>query len=79
MLMLLLSSLLFCSAIAQIAALFNVPYISIRVISNNITNDSVYDLKVADTCQEFVKLVSERYYYSSLLINEKADQSGNNS
>jgi adenosylhomocysteine nucleosidase len=39
---------------AQIADLFQIPFLGIRVLSNNITNDSPYDAKTGEACQEYV-------------------------
>lgn len=42
------------AASAQVAELNGVPFIDVRVLSNNITNASTYDGSAADACQEFV-------------------------
>jgi adenosylhomocysteine nucleosidase len=42
------------AAAAQIAALSHVPFLGIRVVSNNITNGDTYDPSAADGCQTFV-------------------------
>ena len=39
---------------AQIAELFKIPFLGIRVLSNNITNGEAYDPKVGQACQEYV-------------------------
>ena len=39
---------------AQIAGLFKIPFLGIRVLSNNITNGEAYDPKVGEACQEYV-------------------------
>lgn len=46
---------------AQIAGEFHVPFIGIRVLSDNITNGGAYDPKTADACEEFVYLVVRAY------------------
>ena len=46
---------------AQIAGLFQIPFLGIRVLSNNITNDGTYDAKTAEACQEFVYDVVKGY------------------
>jgi adenosylhomocysteine nucleosidase len=51
----------FIPAIAQLAQVYNVSFISIRVISNNITNNGVYDLTVTTACQQFVESVCRQY------------------
>ncbi len=39
---------------AQIAERFKIPFLGIRVLSNNITNGEAYDPKVGQACQEYV-------------------------
>ena len=39
---------------AQIAEVFGIPFLGIRVVSNNITNAGTYDPKTGEACQEFV-------------------------
>jgi adenosylhomocysteine nucleosidase len=46
---------------AQIAKEFQVPFIGIRVLSDNITNANAYDPKTADACEEFVYQVIKAY------------------
>jgi len=46
---------------AQIAGLMNVPFLGIRVVSNNITNGGAYDPKTAEACQEYVGEVVKAY------------------
>ena len=46
---------------AQIAGLFNIPFLGIRVVSNNITNGDGYDPKVGEACQDFVRDVVKAY------------------
>jgi adenosylhomocysteine nucleosidase len=48
-------------AAAQIADLFHIPFLGIRVVSNNITNDGAYDGKTAAACQEYVSEVVKAY------------------
>jgi len=48
-------------AAAQIADLFGIPFLGIRVVSNNITNDGAYDGKTAAACQEYVSEVVKAY------------------
>ena len=43
------------SAAAQIALAYNVPFLGIRVLSNNITNGGHYDPTTSVSCQQFVK------------------------
>ena len=49
------------AAAAQIAGLFQIPFLGIRVVSNNITNGGTYDGKSAEACQEFVVEVVKAY------------------
>lgn len=49
------------ASVAQIASQFKVPYIGIRVLSNNITNNGAYDPKTGDACQEYVLNVAVEY------------------
>ena len=46
---------------AQIAGLFRIPFLGIRVISNNITNDGKYDGGTGEACQEYVYDVVKGY------------------
>jgi adenosylhomocysteine nucleosidase len=46
---------------AQIAGLFNVPFLGVRVVSNNITNHGAYDPKTGEACQEYVFAVVKSY------------------
>jgi adenosylhomocysteine nucleosidase len=49
------------AAAAQIAGLFDIPFLGIRVLSNNITNDGPYNPKTGEACQEFVAEVVRAY------------------
>jgi adenosylhomocysteine nucleosidase len=51
---------------AQIAALFNVPFLGIRVLSNNATNGGAHDPKTGEACQEFVYHVVKAYVATTL-------------
>ncbi|MEQ1730639.1 MAG: 5'-methylthioadenosine nucleosidase, partial [Vicinamibacterales bacterium] len=46
---------------AQVAAQFAVPFIGIRVLSDNITNASTYDPKTGEACEQFVYTVVKAY------------------
>jgi adenosylhomocysteine nucleosidase len=46
---------------AQIAGLFRIPFLGIRVLSNNVTNGGVYDPKAGVACQEYVYRVVQAY------------------
>jgi adenosylhomocysteine nucleosidase len=49
------------SAAAQVAGMSGVPFLGIRVVSNNITNGGVYDSQSAAACQQFVLEVVRAY------------------
>lgn len=49
------------ASVAQIATQFNVPFLGIRVLSNNITNGGAYDPGTGEACQEFVLNVVVEY------------------
>jgi adenosylhomocysteine nucleosidase len=49
------------AAAAQVAGLFKIPFLGIRVVSNNITNGEVYDTKVGAACQDYVRDVVKAY------------------
>jgi adenosylhomocysteine nucleosidase len=51
---------------AQIAGLFHIPFLGIRVVSNNITNDGAYDPRTGDACQEYVYAVVKAYIGETL-------------
>jgi adenosylhomocysteine nucleosidase len=46
---------------AQIAGFFQIPFLGIRVLSNNITNGGKYDAKTGEACQEYVYEVVKAY------------------
>jgi adenosylhomocysteine nucleosidase len=46
---------------AQIAGLYGIPFLGIRVLSNNITNDGKYDPRTGEACQDFVAEVVKAY------------------
>jgi adenosylhomocysteine nucleosidase len=46
---------------AQIAGLFEIPFLGIRVLSNNITNGGAYDPQTGEACQDFVAEVVKAY------------------
>jgi adenosylhomocysteine nucleosidase len=49
------------AAAAQIAGQFHVPFLGIRVLSNNITNGEPYQPKVGEACQEYVRQVVKAF------------------
>jgi adenosylhomocysteine nucleosidase len=46
---------------AQIAGLFQIPFLGIRVLSNNITNGGTYDAGTGEACQDYVYEVVRTY------------------
>jgi adenosylhomocysteine nucleosidase len=54
------------ASVAQIASQFNVPFLGIRILSNNITNNGAYDPGTGEACQEYVLNVAEEYMKSKL-------------
>jgi adenosylhomocysteine nucleosidase len=46
---------------AQIAGLFQIPFLGIRVVSNNITNGEAYDTRTGEACQDYVYDVVKAY------------------
>lgn len=49
------------ASVAQIASQFNVPFVGIRVLSNNITNNGAYDPGTGEACQDYVLNVVVEY------------------
>ena len=49
------------AAAAQIAGLFEIPFLGIRVVSNNITNGEGYDDRTGEACQSYVYDVVKAY------------------
>jgi adenosylhomocysteine nucleosidase len=49
------------AAAAQIAGLFRVPFLGIRVVSDNTTNGSAYNPKTGEACEDFVYQVVKAY------------------
>jgi len=47
---------------AQVAASFQIPFLGIRVLSNNITDGETYDRNAGDACQEYVLKVVQAYF-----------------
>ena len=46
---------------AQIAGLLKVPFLGIRVVSNNVTNGDVYDPKTGEACEGYIYEVVKAY------------------
>lgn len=57
------------NAVAQICQNAGVPFIGIRVLSDNILHDNRYVPEMAETCQDFVLLVAEEYIRDVLKNN----------
>lgn len=51
---------------AQIAGFFQIPFLGIRVLSNNITNGGTYDARTGEACQEYVYEVVKAYIGTKL-------------
>jgi adenosylhomocysteine nucleosidase len=49
---------------AQIASLFNVPFLGIRIVSDNITNGGAYDPRTSEACEDFVYQVVRAFVSS---------------
>ncbi|UUM27511.1 5'-methylthioadenosine/S-adenosylhomocysteine nucleosidase [Acinetobacter colistiniresistens] len=49
------------ASVAQIAQQFKVPFLGIRVLSNNITNNGAYDPATGEACQDYALDVAEQY------------------
>ncbi len=49
------------ASVAQIASQFKVPFLGIRVLSNNITNGGAYDAGTGEACQHYVLDVVVEY------------------
>jgi adenosylhomocysteine nucleosidase len=51
---------------AQVAGFFQIPFLGIRVLSNNITNGGKYDAQTGLACQEYVYEVVKAYIATTL-------------
>lgn len=49
------------AAAAQVSSMMTVPFIGIRILSDNITNGGTYEPKTGEACQEFVLTVVRAY------------------
>jgi adenosylhomocysteine nucleosidase len=56
---------------AQIAGFFQIPFLGIRVLSNNVTNGGTYDAKTGEACQGFVYDVVKAYIGTTLKPGQK--------
>lgn len=55
------------AAAAQVAGQFQIPFLGVRVLSNNITNGGTYDARSGEACQEYVYQVVKAYIARSLV------------
>jgi adenosylhomocysteine nucleosidase len=46
---------------AQIAGLYGVPFLGIRIVSDNTTNGTAYDAKTGEACEDYVLAVVKAY------------------
>jgi adenosylhomocysteine nucleosidase len=51
---------------AQVAGLFKVPFLGIRIVSNNITNGGAYEPATGEACQDFVYQVVKAYVHEQV-------------
>lgn len=49
------------ASVAQVADQFGIPYLAVRILSNNATNDGEYDATTAVECQEYVLTLLKAY------------------
>jgi adenosylhomocysteine nucleosidase len=49
------------AAAAQVAGLYGVPFLGIRIVSDNTTNGSAYDPKTGEACEDYVLAVVKAY------------------
>jgi adenosylhomocysteine nucleosidase len=54
------------AAAAQVAASFQIPFLGIRIVSNNVTNGDAYDRGAGDVCQDYVRSVLHAYFNDRL-------------
>lgn len=47
---------------AQVAGLFQIPFLGVRVLSNNVTDGETYDRNAGEACQDFVLNVVRAYF-----------------
>lgn len=52
------------ASVAQIASQYKVPFLGIRILSNNITNNGGYDPATGEACQDYVLEVAKTYMES---------------
>ena len=49
---------------AQVAGLYGVPFLGIRIVSDNTTNGAAYDGKTGEACEDYVLDVVKAYIKS---------------
>ncbi len=49
------------AAAAQIAGIFHVPFLGIRIVSDNVTNGAAYNPKTSEACEDYVYDVVKAY------------------
>ncbi|WP_432723107.1 5'-methylthioadenosine/S-adenosylhomocysteine nucleosidase [Jeongeupia wiesaeckerbachi] len=49
------------ASVAQVCGQYRVPFLCVRVVSNNIVNGSAHDVATANACQRFVAALTQRY------------------
>ncbi len=50
------------ASVAQVAASFQIPFLGIRVLSNNVTDGEAYNRSAGEACQAFVREVVRAYF-----------------
>ncbi|MBJ9955186.1 MULTISPECIES: 5'-methylthioadenosine/S-adenosylhomocysteine nucleosidase [unclassified Acinetobacter] len=58
------------ASVAQIASQFKVPFLGIRVLSNNITNGGAYDAGTGEACQHYVLDVVVEYMKAKQAVSK---------
>jgi len=64
------------AAVAQIAAAYGVPFLGIRVISNNITNGGAYDRSTGEVGQNFALLTVKAYLSNRVVVGVQREPAG---
>lgn len=57
------------ASVAQIAHQFEVPFLGIRILSNNITNNGAYNPATGEACQDYALEVAEQYMKAKAEVN----------
>jgi adenosylhomocysteine nucleosidase len=48
-------------AAAQVAGIFKVPFLGIRIVSDNVTNGTAHNPKTSEACEDYVYDVIKAY------------------